>query len=131
MLGTVRYQINVNRPAAEVWDLVGAPERMSEWFPDFVSSTVEGNIRTVRTANGIPIPEEILVCDSILRRFQYRLDLPIVTHHRGTIDVLDLGDATTLIVYATEADPRIMALVIGAATARALREIKRQLEEEN
>ena len=71
---------------------------------------------------------EILVCDNTQRRFQYRLLLPIFKHHRGTIDVIDLGDQTCLVVYSTEADPRAMALVIGGGTAGALRELKRQME---
>jgi hypothetical protein len=67
-------------------------------------------------------------CDDTIRRFQYRITVPIFTHHRGTIDVIDLGDDTCLVVYSTEADPRTMALVIGGGTASALDELKRQME---
>ena len=58
---------------------------------------------------GMPMPEQILVCDHVQRRFQYRITTPIFTHHRGTIDVIDLEDGTCLVVYSTEADPRTMA----------------------
>ena len=34
-------------------------------------------------------------------------------------------------MYTTDTEPRIMSLVIGSATARGLREIKRQMEESN
>jgi hypothetical protein len=54
--------------------------------------------------------------------------VPIITHHRGTIDVIDLGDHTCLVVYSTECDPRAMALVIAGGTAGALAELKRQME---
>ena len=46
----------------------------------------------------------------------------------GTIDAIDLGDDTTLVVYSTDADPRTMALTIGGGTAGALDELKRQME---
>ena len=128
MIGSIRHQITIDRSADDVWRLVGDPPRLSEWFPDFISSTVEGSTRTVTSASGISIDEELLVVDSILHRLQYRLELPIVTFHRGTIDVIELDEAKSLVVYATDADPRIMAMVIGSATARALREAKRQLE---
>jgi hypothetical protein len=74
------------------------------------------------------MPEEILVVDPVQRRFQYRLTAPAFRHHRGTIDVIDLDDATCLVVYSTEADPRAMALVIGGGTAGALDELRRQME---
>jgi len=53
----------------------------------------------------------------------------VIRHHRGTIDVVDLGDGTSLVTYATDADPRTMALTIAGATAGALAELKRQMEE--
>jgi hypothetical protein len=74
------------------------------------------------------MPEEILIKDDTLRRFQYRVTAPMFAFHRGGIDVIDLGDETCLVVYSTDADPRTMALTIGAATAGALDELKRLME---
>lgn len=128
MYGTVRHEIRIRRSAGEVWALAGDAARLHEWFPGIVSCTVEGNQRTIVTGAGIPMPEEILCCDDAQRRFQYRLTVPMFTHHRGTIDVVDLGDDTCLVVYSTEADPRAMALVIGGGTRAALTELKRQME---
>lgn len=128
MYGTVRHEIRIRRPAAEVWELAGDPTRLHEWFPGIDSCSVEGSTRTIVTGAGIPMPEEILVCDDAQRRFQYRITVPMFQHHRGTIDVIELDDATCLVVYSTEADPRTMALVIGGGTAGALRELQRQME---
>jgi len=75
--------------------------------------------------------EELLVVDPVLRRIQYRVDLPVLTFHRGTLDVIALDDSSCVAVYATDTDPRIMALVIGAVTFRALVELGRQMEEMN
>ncbi len=74
------------------------------------------------------MPEEILVNDRVQRRFQYRITASIFNYHRGTIDVLDLGDDTCVVVYSTDADPRTMALTIGSATAGALDELKRLMD---
>lgn len=128
MYGTIRHEIRIDRPAADVWALAGDATKLHHWFPGIVDCTVDGSTRIITTGTGMPMPEEILVCDNTQRRFQYRLAAPIITHHRGTIDVIDLGDETCLVVYSTECDPRTMALVIGGGTAGALTELKRQME---
>ena len=128
MYGTVRHEIRIDRPAADVWALAGDPSKLHHWFPGIVDCTVNGTTRIIVTGSGIPMPEEILVCDNTQRRFQYRLTAPIIQHHRGTIDVIDLGDQTCVVVYSTECDPRAMALVIGGGTAGALAELQRQME---
>lgn len=128
MIASIRHHLRIARPASVVWELAGDPARLHEWFPGLSGSEVEGTRRTVTTATGLPMPEEILVNDPILRRFQYRLDVPMVAFHRGTIDCIELGPDECLMVYATEADPRTMALVIGGGTRGALDELKRQME---
>jgi len=128
MYGTIRHEIRIHRPAGDVWALAGDPTKLHLWFPGIVDCSVNGTTRVITTGAGMPMPEEILVCDDAQRRFQYRITAPFFTHHRGTIDVIDLGDDTCLVVYSTEADPRTMALVIGGGTAGALRELKQQME---
>jgi hypothetical protein len=127
-LGSARHHIRIARSAAAVWDLVGDPARLHEWFPGIISCVVDGANRMITLGSGLSIPEEILVNDPIQRRFQYRITAPLFSYHRGTIDVLDLGDDTCVVVYSTDADPRTMALTIGSGTAGALDELKRQME---
>ena len=128
-LGSIRHEIRIARRADDVWALVGDPTRLAEWFPGIVACVVDGSSRLITTGAGIPMPEEILVNDTVQRRFQYQVTAPLFRYHRGTIDVIDLGDETSLVVYSTEADPRAMALTIGGGTAGALDELRRQLEE--
>ena len=128
MIGSVRHEIRIRRSADDVWALAGDPARLHEWFPSITSSAVEGTSRVITTRAGLSMPEEILVNDPLQRRFQYRVAAPVFVHHRGTIDVIDLGDGTCLAIYGTEADPRTMAIVIGAASREALEELRRRLE---
>ena len=128
MYGTIRHEMCIARSAADVWALAGDASKLHHWFPGVVDCTVDGNSRVIITGSGIPMPEEILVCDNAQRRFQYRLTTPIFKHHRGTIDVIALSDESCIVVYSTEADPRAMALVIGGGTAGALCELKRHME---
>jgi len=124
--GAVRHHVRIPRPPDEVWALAGDPARLHEWFPGITSCQVEGAHRTITLGSGLPMPEEILVHDDVLRRFQYRITAPLFQFHRGTIDVLDLHDGTCVVVYTTEADPRTMALTIGGGTADALDELARR-----
>jgi uncharacterized protein YndB with AHSA1/START domain len=128
VLGSIRHEIRIDRPAADVWTLAGDATMLHTWFPGIVDCTVDGTTRVITMGSGISMPEEILVCDDLQRRFQYRITAPLFKHHRGTIDVIDLGDQTSLVVYSTEADPRTMALVIASGTNGALHELKRQME---
>jgi Polyketide cyclase / dehydrase and lipid transport len=127
-LGSVRHHIRINCPAEVVWQLAGDATRLHEWFPGITSCQVDGSTRVIVLGSGMSMPEEILVTDDVQRRFQYRITTPPFTYHRGTIDVIDLGDDTCVAVYSTDADPRTMALTVGSATAGALRELRRQME---
>lgn len=126
---SIRNHVRIGRPADEVWPMVGNPARLHEWFPGMTACVVDGETRTVTLASGLSLPEEILVNDPVAHRFQYRITAPVFSFHRGTVDVLDLGDGTCAVSYATDADPRVMALLIGAGTSAALDELKRQMEQ--
>jgi len=129
--GSVRRQIRIARSPDDVWALAGDPVRITEWWPGIVAATVDGATRVVTTASGIPMPESILTVDRIQRRFQYRLEAPIVREHLSTLDVLDTGEGDSLVVYAADADPATMALIIGGAAGAALEALRRLLEGEH
>lgn len=127
--GSVRRAVRIARPAAEVWDAIGDPARIQEWFTGIVDSVVEGDQRTITLGNGMQMPETILTNDPIERRFQYRITVPILREHLSTLDVIDLGDGTTLAMYSCDADPSTMALIIGGAAGSALEELRDRLEQ--
>ena len=127
-MATFRKDIVIHRSARDVWRVAGRPELLHLWFPGIVDCAVDGNTRTITMASGISMPEEILTNDSLQRRFQYRITAAIVRQHLATLDVIALDDASCIVVYSTDADPDVMALVIGAATGDALIELKRQFE---
>lgn len=131
-MASIRRELRIHRPAAEVWPLITDPGRIHEWFPGIVECTVsetdEGVQRTVTLGSGIPLVEQIVTNDPIAHRFQYRIGGGIFSEHLGTVDLIDLGDGTCLGVYSTDAVPDVMALVIGGATAGALENIKELAE---
>lgn len=128
MRASERRQLRIKRPADDVWKLVGNPELIHTWFPGIVSCRVEGDTRTIVTATNQELPERIITNDAVQRRFQYSITSPLFKEHLGTVDVIDLEDSTSLVVYSTDADPATMALTIAGGTAEALEELRRQLE---
>jgi uncharacterized protein YndB with AHSA1/START domain len=125
---SVRRQVRIARPPDEVWAWIGDAGRIAEWFPGIVSATVDGTTRTIVTGSGIPMPEEIVTNDRLQRRFQYRITAPMFREHLSTIDVLDLEDGTSLVVYGADAVPSTMALVIAGAAGNALDHLRTILE---
>lgn len=126
--GSVRVETRVARPADEVWAIVGDPARQHEWFPGITACAVDGDTRTITTGAGIDLPERLLTVDRQQRRLQYRITSSLFREHLGTIDVHDLGDGSSLVVYSTDAEPAVMALVIGGAAGNALDHLRRMLE---
>ncbi len=118
--GSIRHAVRLSCPPDLVWNVVGAPERLPEWWLGIESCVVEGMTRTITARSGLPMPEKLLTIDNNLRRFQYRIDVPMFTEHLSTIDVHDLEDGTCLVVYSVDAEPAVLALVIGGAARAAL-----------
>jgi uncharacterized protein YndB with AHSA1/START domain len=126
--GSVRREIQIRRPAGEVWELVGDPARIHEWFPGIVSCSVSGDERVITTDAGQSITEKVVTLDPLQRRFQYAMDWPICREHLGTVDVLELNERSCLVVYGTDAEPATMALTIGGAAGAALGQLRDLLE---
>lgn len=134
-MATIRREARIPRPADEVWSVVGDAGAIHRWFPGIVGCTLgsdeQGELRTVELGTGLRLVERIVTNDPVLRRFQYRIEGGIFREHLGTVDVHDLGDGTSFVVYGTDAIPDVMALVLGGASGAALRRLADLLEEDS
>ena len=127
-MGTVRRHIFINCDAQRVWDFVGAPERLHEWFP-IVSTRVEGKKRWIVLDGGITFEEDIITLDHDLRRFQYKIvNNPLITFHTGTVDVIDDERGGCLVIYSTDMDPEVLALPIAGAAGVGLKKLKEMFD---
>jgi Polyketide cyclase / dehydrase and lipid transport len=131
-MASIRREIRIRGSADEVWAVVGDVGTIHHWFPGIVACTVaedaEGTVRTVTLGSGMQLVERIVTNDPLARRFQYRITGGVFREHLGTIDVIDLGDGTSLAVYGTDAVPAVMGLVIGGASGVALENLQRLVE---
>jgi hypothetical protein len=128
-MATLRRDVRFRHPAEAVWDVITDAGSLATWFPGLTDSSLDGDVRTVTLGSGIPLPERIITNDPLQRRLQYRIEAGPVRHHLATVDVIDLDDGSCLAVYSTDAEPDVMALVVGAACGNALLELRRQFDE--
>lgn len=134
-MATVRRELIINHPTEEVWAVIGDPASLDQWFPGIASCTYEPSdepgivgVRKVVTQAGLSLLEEIITLDPLLRRMQYRIAGGVFKHHLATIDVIPLDDHSCLAVYGTDAQPDVMALVLGGASEEALSNVSRSLD---
>jgi hypothetical protein len=108
-------------PSAEgdlVWRVLSDAANVADWFPAMAESTGDAEGRRVTLLDGSKLEEAVVTSDAYPRRFQYRVvggDLAI-EHHLGTVDVIDLGEGSCLVVYGTEIEPEAAAAAFDGAT---------------
>ncbi len=127
---SVRHFVRIAAPAARIWPFIGDPTRLTEWFPGIVECRVEGSQRTITTHAGLSMTETLLTNNPLEHRFQYRITTGLVREHLSTIDVLDLGDGTSVVQYSCDADPAPLALMIAGGALDGLRTLQRLVEED-
>lgn len=122
-MGTVRRHTFLDASADAVWSLVGNPARLHEWFP-IVSCEVQGNKRWINLASGLRFEEDIVTLDHDLRRFQYSIvNNAIIKTHLGTVDVIPDGPERCLVMYSTDLEPEVMALIIAGGAGAGLEKL--------
>ena len=127
-MASIRRQIFIDCDAQKVWDFVGSPDRLHEWFP-IASTRVEGSKRWITLNSGITFEEDIITLDHDLRRFQYKIvNNPLITFHQGTVDVIDDGHGGCMVMYSTDMEPEVLALPIGGAAGVGLQRLREMFE---
>ncbi len=142
-MATMRREIWIDRTADDVWSVVGDPLAVTSWFPGTTAVELDGDLRTITLASGLPLIATIAVHPH-LRRFQYRLQgaLP-VEEHLTSIDVIAVpepggdgfGDGSPVdqaercvVVYSTDVVPHALAPIVDGAVGDALEALKQLME---
>ncbi len=88
-------RIDIAKPAAEVWALVGEFGGLDTWMAGVDSCTVEGDIRTISTM-GMTLTEQLTARDAEGRSISYSIvgEGAPVTAHEATITVHEAGDGS-------------------------------------
>jgi len=111
---TIRKFIDINAPAAQVWDVVRDVGAVHTRFaPGFVTNTVlEDGARVVTFANGLVAREVIVGLDEKLRRLAYSASGGRLTHHNASFEVTEVTHGRTRLVWTADVLPDTMQSLV-------------------
>ena len=125
-MGEGRAEITIDRPADDVWEVVGNFGDLS-WMPGIDSCELDGDDRVLGMF-GMRVVEHLYARDDEERSLTYGIvdgDMkPEV--HRGTITVMPAGSGS-FVTWDVETDDNMVEVMQGAYTG-ALGALKEQLE---
>ena len=128
-MGSATNEIDIDKPADDVWAVVRDFGGLGGWMPGVDSCRVEGNDRILEML-GMELTETLVRCDDASRTLVYGVTKsPIaVEHHEATIAVTPTGDSSSHVTYTVEVRPDAMVEPMGNAYAGALKALKSHLE---
>jgi mxaD protein len=95
-MGTARAEIDINRPADDVWAVVGDFGGVGTWMPGIESCQVDGDDRVLKMM-GMEITERLERRDDEARQLVYGIvgGVP-VANHKATITVVARGNGSSV-----------------------------------
>ena len=106
---TVTRQVNVNRPAAEVWKKIGGYCAIADWLQVKCELTSgDGEVGSVRTLNGVTVELMVGKSASSYTYWQTAGNMAAYSYY-GTLSVNSTGPSTSRLTYVLIYDQRAMA----------------------
>ncbi|KAB7740713.1 SRPBCC family protein [Parvibaculum sedimenti] len=129
-MASIRKEIDIAAPAAEVWDVVrdlGAIH--TRFVRGFVIDTkLEEGSRIVTFETGLVVQELFVDLDDEARRFAYAVRSETMTHHNASMQVFPEGPQSCRLVWVTDLLPDEAAGPIGAMIERGSTIIRATLD---
>jgi carbon monoxide dehydrogenase subunit G len=126
-MASIRQETLLDAPAATVWDAlqdVGALH--TRLVPGFVvDCRLDGEVRTVRFANGLSVRETIVDVDPQQRRVVWTAAGERLSHHNGAVQVFDEGAGRCRVVWIADLLPHEMKPAIATMVSEGLAAMQR------
>jgi mxaD protein len=103
-MGKARAEIDINRPADEVWAVVGDFGGIAGWMPGIESCHLDGDDRVIKTM-GMEITERLERRDEEERELIYAIvgGVPVI-NHKATITVVPDGNKKSHVTWDVDVD---------------------------
>jgi uncharacterized membrane protein len=126
-MGTGQAKIDVERPADEVWAVVGDFGGIAGWMPGIDSCRVEGEDRVIETM-GMTITEHLVGKDDAARAITYSIvEGAPVERHEAVVAVTPAGSGCS-VTWTVDAAPDEMAELMATIYQQALDALKSHVE---
>jgi hypothetical protein len=128
-MGSATNEIDIAKPAAEVWEVVRDFGGLAAWMPGVDSCRVDGKDRILEMM-GMELTETLLRLDEGQRVLVYGIaksPMPI-EHHEATIAVTPIDEQSSHVTYTVDVVPDSMTEVMSGAYAGALQALKARVE---
>lgn len=118
----------IDRPAEEVWGLLGEFGGLETWLPGVEACVVDGDVRRVDTM-GMTIEERLVDRNEAARVITYSIvsGAPVDTHE-ATITVVPVGAGSCDVTWSVSTNPHDAAGFMRDVYQGALDSVKAQLE---
>lgn len=125
---TESANIRIDKPAEEVWNLVGRFDGLEDWLPGVDGCEVDGDVRKVDTM-GMVIEERLVDLNEAARTITYSIvaGAPVETHE-ATIAVAPVGETATDVIWTVSTEPDDAAAFMRDVYQGALDAAKAKLE---
>ena len=130
-MASIYQELEVEVPSAQAWAaLRHVGDAYKLFAPVLVNAQLDGEIRTVRFANGMVVQERILDVDEERRRVAYTaLNGPRMTYHHASMQVLDAGPKRCLFVWITDFVPAEISDNLRSLIEQGAQALKSNLEQ--
>jgi hypothetical protein len=129
-MASIYRQVAVEVSAEQAWAalrLVGEAHKL--FAPVLVDGHLEGEIRTVRFANGMVVRERIIDIDDEKRRVAYSaMDVPGMTYHHASMQVVGEGPGRCQFVWTTDFLPQEISSSLAPLIEQGANALKKSLE---
>jgi carbon monoxide dehydrogenase subunit G len=126
-MASIRQETLIDAPAAAVWDAlqdVGALH--TRLVPGFVvDCRLDGEVRTLRFANGLTARETIVDVDPQQRRVAWTAASERLSHHNASAQVFDEGPGRCRVVWVADLLPHEMKPAIAGMIEQGLAAMQR------
>jgi carbon monoxide dehydrogenase subunit G len=126
-MGEAQVQVRIDRPADEVWKVVGDFGGLAGWLPGVESCRLEGDER-ILAMMGMEVTERLVRRDDAKRVIAYGITGGIpVERHQATITVEPDGDASR-VTWVVDVAPDSMTDMMKGAYEQGLQALKAHVE---
>lgn len=128
-MATIRKEISIARPAAEVWgafsDFGAVHTRLAPGF--VINSRLDGDARIVTFANGTVARELLVDCDDVRRRLVYAVVSERIKQHSASVQVTADGDGRARLIWIVDVLPNETAPYIDGQMDQAALAMQKSL----